>query len=174
MATQIRILVPSAGAPRFIGTMHSLVHNPDKKRVEVIGTDIREHVVDRHIADAFYVVFPPESHDYVERMLDICLTEHVDVDLPQTTRELSVLSYSIGRFLDSGISVAVAPSEALRLANSKLEILETFKALGFPYPDFRIAESERDLIAYAKELGYPECRVVVKPPVSNGCVDLEY
>ncbi len=100
-------------------------------------------------------------------MLDICLTEHVNVVLPQTTRELLVLSSSIESFLDSGVSVAVASYESLRLANRKLEILETFKALGLQHPDFRIAESERDLVAHAEELGYPDRRVVVKPPVSN-------
>lgn len=168
MGADIRILVTGAGAPGFRGTVHSLVHNPDNKKVKVIGTDIREHVAGRYIADAFYVVPPPESQDYVERMLDICLIEHVDVVLPQTTREVSVLSSSIERFLNSGISMAVAPHKSLRLANSKLEILEIFKVLDLPYPDFRIAESECDLVAHAEELGYPDCRVIVKPPVSNG------
>lgn len=168
MDAETRVLVTGAGAPGFRGTMYSLVHNPDNKEVHIIGTDIAEHVSGRHIADAFYVVPPPESPDYVERMLVICLTEHVDVVLPQTTRELSALSSSIEEFVNSGVSVAVAPYESLLLANSKLEILETFKALGFPYPHFRVAESEGDLVAYAEELGYPDCRVAVKPPVSSG------
>ncbi|MEM2944606.1 MAG: hypothetical protein QW087_07700 [Methanomassiliicoccales archaeon] len=40
--------------------------------------------------------------------------------------------------------------------------------IGVPVPQHKLVNNFRDLVDYAKYLGWPESRVVIKPPVSSG------
>lgn len=165
---QLSVLVTGAGAPGIRGTIYALQRNPDGTKIRTIGTDVKADVVGRYFVDVFYQVPPPESADYVERLQAICVREAVDVVIPQTTREIAVLSKHKADFEQIGARVMVAGAEAIELANNKARVLQVFAELGLPHPSYRVIHSADDLIDAASSLGYPYQPVVVKPPVSNG------
>ena len=62
----------------------------------------------------------------------------------------------------------VATRRSIADANDKGRLLDSFAALGLPYPQYYRAACELDIVESARKLGYPEKPVVVKPSVSNG------
>ena len=168
MHKKIRIMITGCGAPGIKGTLFSLRNNPDGTEIYTVGVDMDDRAVGKYFVDAFYVVPGPEDGQYIDALLNICTAENVDVIIPQTTRELSVLSENKSCFERVGTAVMVSPFEAIDIGNNKLKLLEKFRELGLPYPNYRLVTSCEQLIDAAKLLGYPDVPVVVKPPVSNG------
>lgn len=168
MTAPLRLLVTGAGAPGIKGTLHALRRNPDGRAVHVVGVDLDAHAVGRYLADGFHAVPPPESPDYLGALCDVCRRERIDLVLPQTTREIAVLSRHLSDLEAGGVRVMVSDAAAVEAANDKGAVLRVFERLGLPAPAYRVANSESGLVEAAAALGYPEVPVVVKPPVSNG------
>jgi carbamoyl-phosphate synthase large subunit len=162
------VLITGAGAPGTRGTVYALKNNPDGVKVRIVGTDIQSDVVGRFFVDQFHSVPIPEDPDYVDALLSICRTEKVELLIPQTTREIVVLSHLKAEFHREGTRVMVSGPDAIEIANNKWRLLQAFERLGLPYPAYHLVRSESELIEGAKRMGYPGQPVVVKPPVSNG------
>jgi carbamoyl-phosphate synthase large subunit len=130
---------------------------------------MNENAVGRYMADSFHCVPSPDDSGYLEEFIEVCKSERVKVVLPQTTREISVLSRSAERVFDeSGARIIASAPAAVEVGNNKYEVLEVFRRLGLPHPSFFLAKGERDFIEAVHSLGYPDRKVVIKPPVSNG------
>lgn len=168
MTAPLRLLVTGAGAPGIKGTLHALRRNPDGRAVHVAGVDLDERAVGRYLADAFHPVPVPESPDYLGALRAVCERERIALVLPQTTREIAVLSRHRADLEADGVRVMVSDAGAVQAANDKGAVLRAFERLGLPVPAHRTATTERELVEAAGALGYPERPVVVKPPVSNG------
>lgn len=168
MKQAITVLVTGGGAPGIAGTLYALRNNPDGTRVKIVTCDVHDNVVGKYLADAFCVVPPAESPDFIEALLEIAIREKVDVILPQVTRELLPLAENISRFKTQGIAVAIASKKAIERANDKWSVLQVARACGVPGPQSRLTYSEDELKRTVAVFGYPERKVVVKPRLSNG------
>ncbi len=164
----VTVLVTGSGGPGIKGTIFSLKNNFDNRKVVIIGTDINESAAGRFLCDGFYRIARPHQDEYLTRLLQICGREQVDVLLPQNTAELQVLADHAQEFEDAGTVVAVSGSTAIEIANDKYRLLNLARTVRVPSPDCYRVETGRDLMRYAETLGWPDDRVVVKPPVSNG------
>ncbi len=164
----LTLLVTGAGAPGIRGTLYALRRNPEGVRVRAVGIDTKPDVVGSFLVDRFYAVPPPENREYIPRLLEICDQEKIDLVIPQTTREIAVLSKEKDRFRSHKIAVMVASGSAIAAANDKGQVLDNFAQLGLPYPRFYRAATESEVVECARKLGYPDNPVVVKVPVSNG------
>jgi carbamoyl-phosphate synthase large subunit len=162
------LLVTGAGAPGIRGTLYALRENPDSMPLRIVGVDLKPDVVGRYLVDRFYQVPSPEDPAYLEAVLDICKNEGVEVVVPQTTREINVLSRSLETITRAGVRTMVSDYAAIEIANDKWRLLQKFQAMGLPVPDYSLARSEEELRGAAGRLGYPNRPVVVKPPFSNG------
>jgi len=164
----ITVLVTGGGAPGIAGTLYALRNNPDGTSVRVVTCDMRDEVIGKYLADAFHIVPPAESPDFIERLLEVAVQEKVDVILPQVTRELLPLAENRTRFEARGIAVAIASRETIKSANDKWSVLQAAKACGVPVPQSELTHSEEELKQAVESLGYPAKKVVVKPRLSNG------
>ena len=133
--------------------------------MRLIGVDLKDDVVGKYWIDGFHRVPRPEDPDYVNVLNEICQSESIDVIIPQTTRETAKLSKS---FEQVEAKVTVASASAIEKANDKYRLSGVCEKLGIPTPKSRLATSVKELQNAARELGYPENSVVVKPPVSFG------
>jgi len=161
------ILLTGAGAPGTRGTIYALRKGSEseKRKIRLVGVDMKKGAVGRFWVDAFHVVPPPESEEYAGEMNRICAKESVDVIIPQTTRESAKLSECMSEI---NSRITVSPSQAMRKANNKFELMRLFESLSLPTPKYFRVRALADLIDRAEELGYPDKAVVVKPPVSHG------
>jgi len=166
---KLKILVTGAGAPGIQGTIYSLRNNYDKRKVKIIGTDINSDVVGKYLCDQFYLIPKAlDTENYLYVLLGICINEKVNIVIPQNTAELNTLASNKDKFLEVGTSIIVSNENSINIANNKFNLMTICHENNIPVGKFYLVNKFNNLIQYSKELGWPEKKVVVKPPISNG------
>jgi carbamoyl-phosphate synthase large subunit len=133
--------------------------------VRVVGTDMAELAVGRHLCDAFHVVPPGDDPGFADAVVDVCEREEVDAVLPQSSYDLPGLAAARERF---SCAVLVASPDAVRRSNDKAETYALLDAVGAPGPTWRRVRGREAVQSAARELGYPDVEVAVKPLESSG------
>ena len=164
---QLTILVSAAGAPGTAAVLRALRENGERP-VRLVGTDMSERAIGRHLCDAFHVVPPGSEPGFADAMLDVCRRESVDVLLPQSSFDLLGLAEAKSRFEGEGIAVLVSSPAAIRRANDKAETYALLHRLGIRAPNFRRVRGACAAVEAARALGYPERDVSFKPVFSSG------
>src|SRR5438094_938380 len=149
----LTVVVTAAGAPGTAALLRALRENGERE-VRLVGTDMSERSVGRHLCDAFHLVPAGSSPEFPEAMLSVAERERADAVLPQSSFDLEGLAGAVDAF--EGVAVLVSPLEAIRRSNDKAETYAFLRGLGLPAPDFRRARGAREVEAAARELGYPE------------------
>lgn len=162
------ILVTGAGAPGIAGTLYALRNNPDDRRFRIITTDINNGTVGQYLGDGFYQLPPPENSDYIPTLREIVKKENIRVIVPQTTREINVLSKQKEELEKDNTRVMVSSYPTIQKANDKHLVLEECKEIGIPFPHYFLVDTRGKLETALKKLRYPERKAVIKPTVSNG------
>ena len=165
----LKILVTGVGAPGIKGTLYSLKNNFDKRNISIVGTDIKNDVVGKYFCDNFYTIPKPDkTEQYLESLLKICDIEKINVVLPQNTAELLILAKNKNKFIKQGIAVVVSNEKSIQTANNKYELLQYCEKHSVPFPKYYLVDSIEKLKLAASELGWPEKKLAIKPPISNG------
>ncbi len=160
----ITVLVSASGAPGTAALLHALRANGERE-VRLVGTDMSERSVGRHLCDAFHRVPAGSDPSFADAMLTVAEEERVDAILPQSSFDLEGLSEHVERF---PVPVLVSPPDTIRRSNDKAETYELLHRLGLPAPEYRRVAGAREVDAAARELGYPDRAVCFKPVFSSG------
>jgi carbamoyl-phosphate synthase large subunit len=160
----ITVMVTASGAPGTAALLHALRANGERE-VRLVGTDMSERSVGRHLCDAFHLVPAGSAPEFPDAMLAVAEQERVDAILPQSSFDLEGLAEHVERF---PMPVLVSHPDAIRRSNDKAESYELLHRLGVPAPAFRRVNGAREVEAAAHELGYPERPVCFKPVFSSG------
>src|SRR5579884_2189820 len=160
----ITIMVTASGAPGTAALLRALRTNGERE-VRLVGTDMSERSVGRHLCDAFHVVPAGSDPAFPDAMLDVAERERADAILPQSSFDLEGLAEHVDRF---PMPVLVSPPGAIRRSNDKAESYALLHRLGIPAPAFRRVNGAREVEAAARELGYPDRPVCFKPVFSSG------
>jgi carbamoyl-phosphate synthase large subunit len=161
----ITVVVTASGAPGTAALLRGLRDNGERE-VRLVGTDMSERSVGRHLCDAFHLVPSGSDPGFADAVREIADREGADAILPQSSFDLEGLAGAIGRF--DGIAVLVSPLDAIRRSNDKAESYALLQRLGLPAPEFRRVRGAPAVEAAARELGYPERPVCFKPVFSSG------
>ena len=97
-----------------------------------------------------------DSRDFINNLLQICVSENIDILLPLVTKELFKLSKNKKKFQDKKIKVIVSDFNALSIANNKGLLYEHLAKNGISLPSYKIIKSKEELILFSKDLGYPK------------------
>ena len=159
------VLVSAAGAPGTAALVRALRENGERE-VRVVGTDMSERSVGRHLCDAFHLVPPGSDPEFANAMLGVVQKEGVDAILPQSSFDLLGLAEAKGRF--EGVAVMVSSPDAVRRSNDKAESYALLDEIGAPGPKWRRVVGGDAVEEAARELGYPGKDVAVKPAFSSG------
>jgi len=161
----LTILVSACGAPGTAALLRGLRENGERE-VRLVGTDISDRAIGRHLCDAFRLVPPGSEASFVDAILEIVDAESVDVVLPQSSFDLERLAERRDDFLET--RVLVSAPETIRLSNDKGACYQLLHELGVPAPEFRRVQGARGVEQASRELGYPERAVCFKPVFSSG------
>jgi carbamoyl-phosphate synthase large subunit len=161
----LTVVVSASGAPGTAALLRALRENGER-RVRLVGTDMSERAVGRHLCDAFHVVPPGADPGFADAMLDVCRREGAAAVLPQSSFDLLGLAEAKGRF--EGIAVLVSSPDAVRRSNDKAESYALLQRIGVKAPDFRRVKGAEAVAEAARELGYPDRDVCFKPVFSSG------
>jgi carbamoyl-phosphate synthase large subunit len=162
---QLTVIVSASGAPGTAALLRALRENGERE-VRLVGTDMSERSVGRHLCDAFHVVPAGSDPAFPGAMREVAEREGAAAILPQSSFDLEGLAGAIDRF--DGIAVLVSPLDAIRRSNDKAETYAFLHRLGLPAPAFRRVQGAAEVEAAARELGYPERAVCFKPVFSSG------
>jgi carbamoyl-phosphate synthase large subunit len=160
----ITVLVSACGAPGTAALLRGLRENGER-RVRLVGTDMGERAIGRHLCDAFHLVPAGSDPGFADAILELVEREGVDVVLPQSSFDLAGLAEHRERF---PIPVLVSSPDTIHRSNDKAETYALLQRLGVAGPDFRRVNGAREVAAAAEELGYPERSVCFKPVFSSG------
>ena len=160
----ITVMVTASGAPGTAALLRGLRENGERE-VRLVGTDMSERSVGRHLCDAFHLVPAGGDPGFPDAMLEIARRERVDAILPQSSFDLQGLAEHVDRF---PMPVLVSHPDAIRRSNDKAESYELLHRLGVRAPEFRRVNGARKVEAAARELGYPDLPVCFKPVFSSG------
>jgi carbamoyl-phosphate synthase large subunit len=161
----LTVLVSASGAPGTAALLRALRENGER-RIRLVGTDMSEQSIGRHLCDAFHVVPPGSDAGFADAMLDVCGREGVDAVLPQSSFDLLGLAEAKERFGE--VAVLVSSPEAIRRSNDKAETYALLQRIGVRGPDWRRVRGASAVSEAARELGYPERDVCMKPVFSSG------
>jgi carbamoyl-phosphate synthase large subunit len=162
---QLTILVSACGAPGTAALLRALRENGERP-VRLVGTDMSELAIGRHLADAFHQVPAGPDPDFADALLEVCRAEHVDAVLPQSSFDLLGLAEAKERF--EGVVVLVSSPEAIRRSNDKAETYALLDRIGVKGPAWRRVAGADAVARAARELGYPDRDVCLKPVFSSG------
>jgi carbamoyl-phosphate synthase large subunit len=162
----LTIVVTASGAPGTAALLRALRRNGERE-VRLVGTDMSERSVGRHLCDTFQLVPPGSDPAFPDALLELARRERADAVVPQSSFDLEGLAGAVDRF--AGVAaVLVSPLAAIRRSNDKAETYALLHRLGLPAPRFLRVRGAREVEAAARELGYPERPVCFKPVFSSG------
>jgi carbamoyl-phosphate synthase large subunit len=158
------ILVTASGAPGTAALLRGLRDNGERE-VRLVGVDMAERSIGRHLCDAFHRVPAGSDPGYADAVLEIVERERVDVVLPQSSFDLPGLAAARERF---PVPVLVSSPETVQRSNDKAETYSLLQRIGVPTIEFRRVAGGRQVEQAALELGYPQRPVCFKPVFSSG------
>jgi carbamoyl-phosphate synthase large subunit len=160
----LTILVSASGAPGTAALLRALRHNGERD-VRLVGTDMSERSVGRHLCDAFHLVPAGTDAGFPDVILDIVERERIDAVLPQSSFDLQSLAAHRERF---PVPVLVSGPATIHRSNDKAESYALLHRIGVRAPRFRRVNGAAQVAAAATDLGYPEWPVCFKPVFSSG------
>jgi len=163
----LTILVSASGAPGTAALLRGLRENGERP-VRLVGTDMSQRAIGRHLCDAFHVVSAGSDPGFADAMLEVCRRESVAAVLPQSSFDLPGLAAARERFAEEGIAVLVSGPDAIARSNDKASSYALFDAIGVPGPTWRRVAGAEQVATAARDLGYPEVDVCMKPVFSSG------
>jgi carbamoyl-phosphate synthase large subunit len=161
----LTVLLTATGSPGTAALVRALRENGER-RIRLVGTDMAERAVGRHLCDSFHLVPGGEDPAYADSVRELCLREGVDAVLPQSSFDLLGLAEAKDRF--DGVVVLTAGAEAVRRSNDKAASALMLERIGVPTPAWRRVRGAAALAGAATELGYPERDVCMKPVFGSG------
>ncbi|MBR6102614.1 MAG: ATP-grasp domain-containing protein [Ruminococcus sp.] len=132
--------------------MLSLKHNFDDRKIFVIGTDIRDEDYDAGYINGFRKVPMCSSPYYIDTILSICISEHINVVIPTNTMELESFDARRNEFEYHGISVACT-SGFLSDVNSKDSLHNLMKKINVNYLPSSVINSVEDAERFIRRQG---------------------
>ncbi len=163
----LTVVVTASGAPGTAALLRALRENGERD-VRLVGTDMSERSIGRHLCDAFHVVPRGSDAGFADAVLDVARREGATAVLPQSSFDLPGLAEARERFAAEGVAVLVASPEAVRRANDKAESYAMLDAIGVRGPAWRRVRGVDAVAAAAHELGYPAEELALKPVFSSG------
>jgi carbamoyl-phosphate synthase large subunit len=161
------VVVTASGAPGTAALLRALRDNGERP-VRLVGTDMSEQAVGRHLCDAFHRVPRGSDPGFADTILDIARREGAGAVLPQSSFDLPGLAAAKDSFAAEGVTVLVASPDAVARANDKAESYAMLDAIGVRGPAWRRVSGIEAVTRAAHELGYPERELALKPVFSSG------
>ena len=126
-------MITASGAPGTAALLRALRENGERA-VRLVGTDMSDQAIGRHLCDTFHVVPPGSDPSFGRAMSELAEREGVDAVLPQSSFDLLGLAEAKELF---EAPVLVASPEAIRRSNDKADSYAMLDAIGVRGPAWR-------------------------------------
>ncbi len=163
----LTVLVTACGAQFMPGLANCLKDNGERN-IRIVGADMGTDPTVLQMVDALYQVPAADDPEYVDRLLDICRAERVDVVLPFMSAELIPLIDRKNEFEAIDTKVSVSDRHSVEITTNKFRFYQFLKDNNLPVPRFARIRNAGELITACEECGYPNIAVCVKATELSG------
>ena len=165
---KLNVLVPSAGHPTRPSLLKCLKENGERE-IRIIGVDMASDGIGPHIVDKFYNVPPRNDITYLDKIINICEKENIDVYYALGEEE-AISAISRKDDFDALNTSIISPGypEMVDIATSKCKWHDFLKAKGITHANYRNIYRFGEIENFIRELGYPDEDVFVKPARAKG------
>lgn len=163
----LTVLVSACGA-QFMPGLADCLKNNGERNIRIIGVDMGIDRTVLQLVDALYQVPRATDSNYVDRLIEICQKEKVDVVLPFMSVELLPLIDRKAEFEAIGTKVSVSDRYSVELTTNKYKFYAFLKEKGLPVPKFALVRTADELISACEVCGYPNNAVCVKATELSG------
>lgn len=113
-------------------------------KYRIIGVDMNPDVYAYNFCHEFLIAPGIYSDEYVDFIIESCLSEKVDVVVPGHDYELLLFSKNMDKFKDNGIKVIVSLPDIIEVSRNKFEWYEYFNKYGcLVVPTFYVSEFKK-------------------------------
>ncbi len=159
MASPICVLITGAGA----GVGQSLIKSLklSKLKLKLVVVDANSSAAGLYRGDAAYIVpFAAQEKPYLNRIINICKKENVDILFVGTDTELPFFAKNKKKIeRKTGSIVVVSPKRAIKIADNKWLTSKFLERNGFPFPKSCFKDN---LEKFLEETKFP---LIVKPQI---------
>ena len=127
---KIKVIRTAVGSMPAWGLIEELQNNG----FEVIGVDCNPLSFGHFLLEKSYVVPKGNESGFIDRILEIALSEKVDAIITGPEEELITFSKNKALFEKNGILVLCPDDRAVDICSDKMKTYEFFKGNGFPTP----------------------------------------
>lgn len=134
--TSNNILVTSAGRRGELVQVFSIELKRSFPEARVLATDMNPALSAAcQIADVALVVPGVTEDNYINLLLDICVSHNVGLVVPTIDTELVLLSRHRERFIEQGVHLLVSDLDLVKVCRDKRKVAELFKQIGLRTPE---------------------------------------
>ena len=139
-----------------------------EREISIHGVDMRPDAVGRFLCDAFYLVPAGASPGYIPALAAVVEKVRPDLLFVQSSHEIETAARHRDVFEALGARVLADGVDGIETAGDKALMHAACSQIPVPQPKLLLPRSLDELVAGARELGYPEVPVCFKPPVAKG------
>lgn len=163
----LTVLVSACGAQFMPGLVNCLKNNGERD-IKIIGVDMGEDKTILQMVDNYYQVPKVSDPLYIDRLLEICKKEKVDVIIPFMSSELLLLIDRKEEFEKIGVRVSVSDRHSVEITNNKYKFYSFLKENNLFVPKFALVKKWEDLVSACEICGYPQNAVCIKATELSG------
>ena len=163
----LTVLVSACGAQFMPGLAYCLKNNGERN-IRIVGVDMGIDKTILQMVDVLYQVPKATDSTYIDRLLEICKAENVDVVLPFMSDELIQLIDRKKEFEAIGTMVSVSDRHSVEITTNKYKFYQFLKNNGLSVPRFALIQKADKLISACEACGYPNNAVCVKATELSG------
>lgn len=128
-----------------------------KKSCKVFGTDSSDLAPAMYFVDKFFKIPKYNKDGYIDKVVDICTNENIDLLIPLYEKEFGLLCIHRDKFNKIGTRLLLSDSEVINTFNNKYKTYEFFKGNNIDTPATYLKEN---IPCNYKELSFP---LIIKP-----------
>lgn len=163
----LTVLVSACGAQFMPGLADCLKQNGERK-IRIVGVDMGTDRTILQMVDVLYQVPKATAPNYVDRIIEICKLEQVDVVMPFMSAELLPLIDRRKDFEEIGVYVSISDRRSVEITNNKYSFYKFMEENGLSVPRFAVVKKSSDLKSACEYCGYPKNAVCVKATELSG------
>lgn len=163
----LTVLVSACGA-QFMPGLADCLKNNGERDIKIIGVDMDTDLTILEMVDMLYQVPAADDPTYIDRLLEICEAEKIDVVLPFMSAELLPLIDRKHEFERLGTKVSVSDRHSVEITTNKYKFYQFLKDNNLPVPRFALVRTAEELIPACIACGYPGNAVCIKATELSG------
>jgi carbamoyl-phosphate synthase large subunit len=158
----IRVLLPSGGGINSLPLIRYL-KSIKTYNFEIFVTDIQSDSPIKNFVQKYFVSPKANSEEYLDFMTEICSNNKISVIIPGINIDSKFFAQNKAHFDSIGSQSTVSSEKSVKSCIDKTLCFEILKANGIDVPTFYEVKSINDFIEAARELGFPNKPICMKP-----------